>query len=164
VLPSDLEDIDRQATRIGGLESVLARHHRLLGRLFSSESVRARELRAACRRAVQAEFSGDFGLKVALAFSCLEGLLLEPTSKEEVLGRLSEAVAHALGRSFDERPALRRRLKDLYDLRSRFVHTGTAHETSSAGRDVLDLTYRVLRREVELLPVEVQGSEPRSPA
>jgi hypothetical protein len=150
-IPPDLTDIERHAAKKGDLGVALDRHHRSLERLFGSESPRAFELRAACRRAVQAEFSGDFGVALTLAFSCLEGLLLDPKSKSEVLGRLTEAVAHGMGRSVEERAALRVKVKELYELRSVFVHTGSARATSRARTEVLDLAYGVIRREIELL-------------
>jgi hypothetical protein len=161
VVPRDLTDLERRLVERGDVEHALDRYDRLLERLFQSESIRARELRAACRRAVQASTSTDFGLCITLAFSCLEGLLLDPKSKADVLSRIVEAVAHGLGRSSQERSDLRARVKKLYELRSVFVHTGNAQESVRARAQVLDLAYRVIRREVELLDPDrlVAGSE-----
>ncbi len=151
VVPPDLDDLGRRRVEQGEVERALERHDRLLEKLFRSESIRARELRAACRRAAQADTSTDFGLCITLAFSCIEGLLLDPKSKADVLSRLAEAVAHGLGRSAQERSELRAQVKELYELRSVFVHTGNAKQRSRARDQVLALAYRVIRREIELL-------------
>lgn len=158
-VPKELDDLQRRRLATGDLEGALSFQHRTLHRVLGSATARAFELRAACRRVVQAELSSDFGILVTLAFSAIEGLLLESTDKEEVTGRLSEAVSHGLGRSVEHRATLRKRVKDLYKKRSQFVHRGSARQTTSERHDAVALAYQVVRHEMELLGDEPTHSE-----
>jgi len=123
-----------------------------------------RSLRNACRLAVNAEDSNDFGIAVTLAFGALEGLLLSSNEKQETLGRLSEAVAHTLGGTVEERDALRKRVKSLYSIRSIFVHTGQVQGRDKDREEALDLMYRILAREMDHLPdinpKSIESNEP----
>jgi hypothetical protein len=152
--PSDLSDLERSLLDAGQSEQAIARHRRALTRVLAGTDQRALELRNACRLALNAEHSLDFGVLVSLAFSCLEGLLLLRQVKEEVLARLAEAVAHSLGGPVEEKERLRKRVKKLYEVRSAFTHTGMVGETAGARQEALDLMYRVIRREFSALPEE----------
>jgi hypothetical protein len=151
-IPDDLDEMQRKLMARDDLDGALGHRHRMVQRVLGSSSPRAAELRGACRRLVEAELATDFGLTVTLAFSALEGLLLESSTMDEVLGRLSEAVVHGVGSSAEERSRLRKHVKALYKKRSIFVHTGTAREAAKDRREVLQLAYRVLRREMGFIP------------
>jgi hypothetical protein len=77
--------------------------------------------------------------------------LLDQESKADVQARLVEAVAFSLGTGVEGRTALRKDLKQLYQDRSRFVHTGRAAERSGMRANCEDLTRRVLRHELQCL-------------
>ena len=158
-VPSDLSELERSVLASGDAPQALTRHLRGVERVLAGTSKRAREVQNACRLAISAEHSLDFGVLVTLAFSCLEGLLLPPHVTDNVLARLSEAVAHSLGGTVEQKDELRTTVKKLYDVRSVFVHTGSAVEKAGQRRAVLDLMYRVLRREADQLPEIPVGSD-----
>jgi hypothetical protein len=108
-------------------------------------------MNGACRLAALARSAVDYGVAVSLAFSVIEGLLLDPESKADVGARLAEAVAHTIGTSAEHRDKLRKSVKELYDRRSRFVHTGRVWEASNARESTLGLMNAVLKREIGLL-------------
>jgi hypothetical protein len=108
-------------------------------------------MRSACRLAALARASTDFGVAVSLAFSVVEGLLLDPDAKSDGCARLAEAATYALGTSRDHREGLRKSVKALYKHRSTFVHTGSAGEVSKARESALGLMNNVLRHEIGLL-------------
>ena len=105
---------------------------------MAGESQQFSAVRNACRAAVNADEAEDLGIRVTLAFSCLEALLLSRNSKDSVLARLAEAVAFSLANSADERERVRRRVKELYDVRSAFVHTGRSYPDFGCIRRLLD--------------------------
>ena len=84
---------------------------------------------------------------IALAFMSMEAVLLERKAKNDRVALLREAVAYRVGAVAEERTKLRKTVKDLYDLRSDFVHTGVAIPESKR-REALRLALDVLRREV----------------
>ena len=151
-VPADLNDLERRVLSDGDQPRALGRHLRTVVKTLAGVSERAQEVRNACGVAINAEHCLDFGVLVSVAFSCLEGLLLNPKDKSDVTARLSEAIAHSLGETVEEKNELRARVKKLYDVRSKFVHTGMVAETASSRRSALELMYRVLRRQMELLP------------
>lgn len=150
-VPRDLSELDRNALSAGNVTVALARHLRLLGKVLNRAGERADVVRNACRRAALAVGSADIGLSVTLAFSVIEGLLLDQDERDTVVGRLSEAVAHALGTSVDERKKLRAATKDLYRLRSSFIHTGRIPQAARGHRHAMELMLAVLRRELDQL-------------
>jgi len=122
-----------------------------LAKVMCGASKAAQSARAACRLAIIAEDAPDFGIFMSLAFTCLESLLLEDTPAD-VVARLSEAIAHLLGTSPEEVSRLRKHVKDLYAVRSKFSHTGVAKEMPTARSDVTELLHRVLRVQIARLP------------
>jgi hypothetical protein len=151
-LPPDLTELEKHVHAAGDVTKALDRQLRFVTKVLAGNSSRAAEIRNACRLAVDAADGDEFGVAITLAFACLEGLLLARTTKDEVLGRLSEAVAHSLGHTFDERASLRKQVKRLYEARSGFVHTGRATEEGRARDHALDLMFRVIWREGAALP------------
>ena len=147
VIPPSLSDPEKHVLASGDFERALNRQLRFLRKVLAGSSQRATEIRNACRLGMEAVTSSEFGVTATLAFCCLEGLLLAPTSRDEVLGRLLEAVAHALGRDFDDRASIRKRVKTLYDARSSFVHTGLAAEGSRSRSEALSLMWQAIWRE-----------------
>ena len=118
---------------------------------MGSTDDRATELRNAGALLLRASVSRDLGLSLTYCFMCLEGVLLEPTTTEFVLSRLVEAVAYSIGTSARDRAQLRHEVKELYNLRSRYVHTGqVAGSVWTKPRErCLYIVCRVLQREIE---------------
>jgi hypothetical protein len=160
--PKGISEIEAKQKSKGEGENAIARHARLFLKVFGGDSERAREIRAACRLAMHSEDAFDFGMLVILAFSCLEGVLLQKESKPDVTARLAEAVAYSLGDTFESVERLRKRVKDLYDVRSQFAHTGEAFEKPGARGEVLRLLFSVLAKQIERLPQPAE--EPARPS
>ena len=150
--PRHLSDLEVKQKHDGDPKGAGRRHLKLLQTVLGGYSERARDVRAACRLAINAEDALDFGIVVTLAFTCLEGLLLQKESTADVLARISEAVAYLLASSAIEVQTLRKTVKALYDIRSRFAHTGEAMEKVGARADVMGLLYRVIQKQIEQLP------------
>ena len=150
-LPSDSSELEARAAALGDERKPIERHIRLLRRLMIDGAPRAQQLRDACRMAAVAATSFDFGVSVTLAFSVIEGLLLDPIDRDDLVARLAEAVAQGLGRSAEERTKLRGDLKRLYKFRSNFVHAGRSVEASNARQETMHLLAEVVRRELEQL-------------
>lgn len=150
-VPESLTELERRHVQAGDIGRGLERQLRQLCRLMTSAEDRALELRRAAALLLRAGVSTDVGLALTYCFMCLEGVLLDRTATENILSRLVEAVAYRIGTSAADRSKLRREVKDLYDIRSRYVHTGDAGElawTKPRERS-LELVSQVLRREIE---------------
>lgn len=80
-------------------------------------------------------------------------MIFDPSSSEksDITARLKEAVAFRLGKTSDERKDFRKKIKKLYDVRSRVVHTGDV-PSGFDPEDVIRLAREVLRKEIEELP------------
>lgn len=150
--PRDLSEIERTSLLQGRVEHAITRHLRTFARALSAAGTRAEEIRNACRTACVAVTSGDEGVALTLCFALIEGLLLDTAHGENVLARLREAIAHAVGENFDERKRLRDEIKRLYDLRSGFVHSVRVQRAPLAREHAVELMLRVLKREIEVLP------------
>jgi hypothetical protein len=123
--------------------------------LLSGDSGRCRELLNAARLLFRALVDDEPGMQTVFCMMCLEAVLLDPLQAEEVMGRLSEAVAYRLGTFSARRADLRKRVKKLYGVRSAFVHTGelVGNDKLLALRpDCIELTKQVLAREILDLP------------
>jgi hypothetical protein len=66
----------------------------------------------------------------------MESLLVNKNDKDQVTQRFAIRGAHLLGNDFASRKILYRRLKELYDLRSAIVHSGST-EIADADRDTI---------------------------
>lgn len=144
-------DLERAHLSRGDVRSAMQRQIGALRRLFTASSLRARHVRRLCEMAARAAAASDYGIAVTLAFSVVEGLLLDPLEKGEVHGRLVEAIAFSLGSSVEQRTELRKQTKRLYDHRSTFVHRGNMRESAGVRDEALTLMKGVLRREVDLI-------------
>ena len=151
-IPNDLTELENAQKDKGDLAGALGRHARTLQKAIAGPSGRAEFVRNACRLAINAEASLDFGILMSLAFSRMEGLLVGTSGSDSVTAKLREAVAFSLGRDHRERESLRKEVKDLYQVRSEFVHQANASEVPGVRRQTLDLMYRILRQEMEMLP------------
>jgi hypothetical protein len=87
---------------------------------------------------------------IAIAFMSLEALLLDD-SKRDLLARLAEAVAYRLGTSSESRSALRKQVGKLYDQRSSYVHKGTVAGDGPSSAEMLSLTARAIKKELDEL-------------
>lgn len=159
--PDDLTELERTRRASGDLDGALGRHFRILERTLGGIDPRSAFVRNACRLAINAEASLDFGVLVSLAFSAMEGLLVGTTGSDNVMAKLTEAVAFSLGRAHAERETLRKEVKELYKIRSTLVHQAQATEVPTARRRTLDLLFRILRREMDMLGA-VPAGEPEN--
>lgn len=150
-IPRDLSEIERRRLEQGHVNAAFARYLRILERALRSEGPRADELRNACRMACLAATSPDDGVGLTTSFAMMEGLLLDRAHGDQVVARLCEAVAHSIGRSYEERRQLRAELRRLYDLRSSFVHSVKRQRAAQARQQVVELMLHVLKREIEIL-------------
>src|SRR5262245_59886556 len=125
-LPQDLSDIEERALRSGADAEVTKRHVSVLISLFSGVGDGVLSVRTALRFFCRGVAAREYGLAVFNWFTALEGVLLDPESKADVQSRLVEAVSFSLETGIERRAALRKDLKQLYEDRSRFVHTGRA--------------------------------------
>ncbi len=67
--------------------------------------------------------SSDIANKLIYLFVALESILLNGT-REIISSNISERTAFIIGRSVDERIAIKNTIKQAYDLRSKFFHHG----------------------------------------
>jgi len=150
-VPESLTELERRHIDAGNFDRGLERYTRHLVRLMASTEDRAKELRQAATFFLRAAVLTDLGLALTYCFLCLEAVLLEPTTKDNILSRLVEAIAYRIGTSVTHRAKLRREVKELYDLRSRYVHTGeTGVSAWTRPRErCLEIVNRVLLREIE---------------
>ena len=122
-----------------------------LRKVAIGSTVRADQLRSASRFFLQGVAGDDAAQAILSLFTCLEATLLEQEKNEAVTARLTEAVAFRLGRSASDRDAIRKRLKKLYDFRSRVVHQGDRTIGWESLDELAALARAVLAREVEEL-------------
>jgi hypothetical protein len=149
-VPPRLNDIELKHIKAGNIEKVLDRQVRQLRRVMASADDHGKQLRRAAALFLKASVTRDFELAITYAFMCLEGILLEPNKTENVLSRLVEAVAYRIGTSQGHRRELRQELRNLYDVRSRYVHTGTpgVARLADVRRRCLMIVNEVLSREI----------------
>jgi len=145
--PEDLNDLEARRAHKEGASAALELRARRLAAVMRSPSARSAELRNAAGLLFDAVGAREGGLGIALAFMSMEAVLLERKAKNDRVALLREAVAYRVGAVAEERTKLRKTVKDLYDLRSDFVHTGVAIPESKR-REPLRLALDVLRREV----------------
>ena len=154
---------DRGIAKREGILGLRDSWFRPLVNLWNDQTQRGRELWHSCEVFSRAHASWKPAETVFLCVMCLEGLLLPSYVTDESIGRLSEAVAFSLGRNPEERQNLRDLVKQLYAVRSKYVHQGgwTGYDFKNPGQrqkflkdeeDVetkaLDLAGRALRREI----------------
>jgi hypothetical protein len=120
-----------------------------LVRLWQDGSDRPQEIRTACGLYARAEVATDPGVAVINYSMCLEGLLLDRTDKDNVIARLTEAMAYRLGKSADDRERLRKLTRSLYGLRSEYVHTGRFQADFERQEGWARTASEALRREIE---------------
>lgn len=149
VVPESVSDLDAVRARKDGLGSVLNRLLKTAVAILRSDEERAAELRHVARLLLKTRLEPDLGPKISAGFVCLEAALLDPKARESVGARLGEAVAYRLGRSAAERVDLRKQVAALYDIRSRYVHTGRSADGSKI-KDPAGLIVELARAVVEL--------------
>ncbi len=149
-IPGPRSDLDLRHIAAGDHERLLEAPLRLLCCVMASTERRAVELQRAGAFLLRGSVTPDLGLALTYGFMCLEAVLLERSQTDNILARLVEAVAYRLGKSTEDRTKLRREIKDLYDLRSRYVHTGQAGGAAwtKPRERCLDIVARVLQREI----------------
>lgn len=117
-------------------------------RVLSDESPRSTPVKAGLRFLIRAHVSREDGHAINLACTALEAVLLDATTTESVVARLSEAIAYRVGRGRIHRERLRRTTKQIYDIRSKYVHTGEVRVPFSARDDCIELARCVLALDI----------------
>lgn len=125
-----------------------------LRKVATGSTLRADQLRSAARFYLQGVAGDDAAQAILSLFTCLEATLLELDKNEAVTARLTEAVAFRLGRSASDRDGIRKRLKKLYDFRSRVVHQGDRTIGWESLDELATLARAVLARELGELEEE----------
>ncbi len=157
IIPRDLSDLETAQMRKGDGSSATQRIQRNLVKLAAVDSNRAGEVRNAARLYLAGESSAasassaSYGMAVTYYFMCLEALLMEKTTKENIQARLTEAVAFRIGTSAESRADIRARVKKMYDDRSRFVHTGVVREKPGMREACGEMVRLVLQKAIEEL-------------
>jgi hypothetical protein len=146
--PREVTDLEAAQIKKGNVPAAADRTTRQLTKLISDGSGRGEEIRNAGRLYLGAATTPDLGMCLVYSFMCLEGLLLERSHSDNVQARLTEAVAYRIGTSAKDRQDLRRRIKQVYDLRSRYVHTGNVSEKRGIQVDHIELCRSVLEKEI----------------
>lgn len=148
-VPGDTSDFERylMAQELG---QPFTRRLVCLRALLTGTSERAKELRNAACLLVDSLAVREPGMSILLSFLSMEAVLLEKKDTESLVARLTEAVAYRLGRTASERRELRKTIKNLYNTRSQFVHTGTIAGDDARQRSTAsDLARRILSREID---------------
>ena len=105
-------------------------------------------MRIGCRLFLRAFFARDPGEVAIFGATVLESLLLDGKDSQNTTARLKEATAHRLGRNPAERAEIRRAVAKLYDVRSRYIHTGQVSWPVAQQKAALKLIGLVLREEI----------------
>jgi hypothetical protein len=147
--PEDLGDLEARRRQKRGASEAFELWTRRLAGVMRSRSDRSAELRNGAGLLFDAVGAREGGMGIALAFMSMEAVLLERKARDNRLALLCEAVAYRVGTTAEERGELRKTVKDLYEHRSVFVHTGGGiPERKRAG--ALRLALRVLREELRV--------------
>jgi hypothetical protein len=148
-LPLDsLSEIEKHEVSKGKYDKALNRLISPMIHLFSSSHDRSKQLRHSSRLFIQAIASHDYGFALSQLFMVLEGILLAD-SKSDVQARLLEAVTYRIGRSSDGRESLRKELRHLYNLRSRFIHGERPIAEYNDFTRCVDIVGEVLKKEID---------------
>ena len=121
---------------------------RLLSKAFSLQSLESDRLRIAFGlfgRFVEAAAHGQEGEAALFLAVTLEALLLDGKNKEDLSSRLQEACAYYVAENPKERPTIRKLVKEIYEARSMFVHSGKKASLEGEHRIVAN---RVIRKEI----------------
>lgn len=155
--PRDLSELESTQLKANHIGAALGRRVRALKGVMVGASEASEGMRSLCGLACAAASTDDPGISLSLAFSVVEGLLLDPSQDSDVQARLREAVAYLLGTTSQDRKRLRLRVHELYRLRSRFMHRGGRRPTVTSRDQGLELMRAVLRRELEVLAENEAG-------
>ena len=141
-------DLEKREFEGGNVNEAFRRLSDQMACLFAHQDPRSAQIRQASRLFVQGVTSHDYGYAISLFFLALEALLLSD-AKADVQARLTEAIVYSVGRSASGRDGLRKEIKRLYNIRSRFIHTGEVDTSwEDAGR-CRDITQEVIRKEIK---------------
>jgi hypothetical protein len=130
---------------------LIAVNLRILCRAMTDPGSPASAVRQACRMFLRAYEVWNVGEAAMFLAITMEGLLLDKRQKEDLSARLQEAVAYWLGGSADERESNRKRVSELYRVRSNYVHNGEDAASSFDLESVREITRRVILKEIVTL-------------
>ena len=134
-----------------GVEAVIAPRLTKISRLLTASGNENQSLKSAAMLLSEACTAPEAGKGIAFALISLEATLLDKSKSDSITARLTEAVAYRLGRSADERVKIRKRVKDLYNCRSRFVHGGFTESDELQRNEAIEMACQVIRKEIDEL-------------
>jgi hypothetical protein len=156
-LPGDLNDIEAALAKKGEFGRALESRMTALEGVLTSHSDRAVELKASARLLFESCAAREGGKAITYAFMSMEASLLERNTTGDILSRLREAVAYRLGKTNQERRSLRGQVKELYGLRSEYVHTGRIDPKINRIAEAQHLACSVLRKELVEASTDAAG-------
>jgi len=145
--PNATSEIEERRTSSTG-EPISLQRLRKCAALYSHD--RGATIRTACRFFFRANMASDPGETALYGSMALESLLLAGGDKSDATARLQEAVAFSVARSAQERSEIKKRVREIYDVRSRFVHDGSSDWRVDYQNDALELIGRVISKEMQL--------------
>ncbi|WP_128933582.1 HEPN domain-containing protein [Bradyrhizobium zhanjiangense] len=131
-----------------GPQSRLETNLRVFVRAMADVSPAAVAARHACRMYLRSYGGWNVGEAAMFLAITMEGLLLDKRQKDDLSARLQDSVAYWLAGSSVERENNRKRISELYKVRSNYVHNGEDAPPSFDIDTMRDLTRRVLRKEL----------------
>lgn len=117
--------------------------------VFSTQSERAFEIRNACLLFLKGEVCSDYGEALLYFFMALESILLDRENTNNVQARLIEAIAYRMGRNDKSRKELRRKIKQLYNDRSLYVHTGRVRARRGCRSELSTIAKNIIAMEIK---------------
>lgn len=149
VVPKDLDDVEMAQAKRGEVSRAIDNRIQCLVASMIGRSDRAIELAAAARLLFESFVAWEEGKAIAFALMSMEAALLERSGSGDIQSRLREAVAYRLGGTSEARSSLRDKVKKLYELRSRYVHTGRIDGKTDMVEEARHLACSALRRELK---------------
>lgn len=155
-----LSELERRSANQGDVDAVLRRKLGLVTRLVSGRGDIAGPQRAACRFFARACVTRDFGGSLNAAFMALETLLIPKSNVgQDVQARLIEAIVHGAATPHAQRKELRDFIREVYEARSNYVHSGAVQVRKGQRSRLTALAAERLHHEMTLLPVIDPGVE-----
>jgi hypothetical protein len=148
VVPEDLDDVEMAQAKRGEVSRAIKNRIQCLVAPMTGRSERAIELAAAARLLFESFAAWEEGKAIAFALMSMEAALLERSGSGDILSRLREAVAYRLGGTSEARSSLRGKVKKLYKLRSRYVHTGRIDPRTDMVEQARHLARSALHKEL----------------
>lgn len=151
--PDASDMLERQRIERGSVPEVVARRIGRVRSLFAEEgnsTVGARAVRRACALFLRALRTRDRGETSLFFAACLEGMLIDGDTRDDLAARVRDASALLVSRNHAERARVRGAVSALYDARSKFVHGQACESLDFDEDDVRQIVRIILRHEIEM--------------